>query len=173
MDGGVDGTEEARQEQQGQQGSQAAGDDQQKRQEAQVAEPTDEEIRAALAERDEKIAELEARVAEASKTVEPAEALARQIEALARQIEELRAASEEERVGFELRLAGARSVTAARALLAEHSGDVAALREAEPWLFSDSKPEGGTTGLEPAGAAKADDREMRRWREIAGLDDEE
>lgn len=166
MDGGVDGTEEARQEQQGQQGSQAAGDDQQKRQEAQVAEPTDEEIRAALAERDEKIAELEARVAEASKTVEPAEALARQIE-------ELRAASEEERVGFELRLAGARSVTAARALLAEHSGDVAALREAEPWLFSDSKPEGGTTGLEPAGAAKADDREMRRWREIAGLDDEE
>lgn len=166
MDGGVDGTEEARQEQQGQQGSQAAGDDQQKRQEAQVAEPTDEEICAALAERDEKIAELEARVAEASKTVESAEALARQIE-------ELRAASEEERVGFELRLAGARGVTAARALLAEHSGDVAALREAEPWLFSDSKPEGGTTGLEPAGAAKADDREMRRWREIAGLDDEE
>lgn len=168
MDGGVDGTQTTGQEQQGQQGNQAAGNDQQKRQEAlQVdAVPTDEEIRAALAERDEKIAELEAQVAEASKTVESAEALARQIE-------ELRAASEEERVGFELRLAGARSVTAARALLAEHGGDVAALKEAEPWLLSDAKPEGGATGLEPAGAAKADDREMRRWREIAGLENEE
>lgn len=28
-------------------------------------------------------------------------------------------------------------------------------------------------GLDPAGAAKADDHEMRRWREIAGLEDEE
>lgn len=28
-------------------------------------------------------------------------------------------------------------------------------------------------GLEPAGVAKADDGEMRRWREIAGLEDEE
>ena len=36
----------------------------------------------------------------------------------------------------ELRLAGARSVKAARALLDEHGGDVGALKEAEPWLFS-------------------------------------
>ena len=124
------------------------------------------ENRAALAERDEEIAKLERRAVEVSKTVESAEALAKQIE-------ELRAASEEERVGFELRLVGARNVTAARTLLAEHGGDVAKLREAEPWLFSDAKPEGGATGLEPAGAAKADDREMRSWREIAGLEDEE
>lgn len=40
----------------------------------------------------------------ASKTIESAEALVRQVE-------ELRAASDEQRVGFELRLAGARSVT--------------------------------------------------------------
>ena len=45
-------------------------------------------------------------MAEVSKTVEPAEALAKQIE-------ELKASTDEERVGFELRLAGARSVTAA------------------------------------------------------------
>lgn len=168
MDGEVDGTQTTGQEQQGQQADQAPGDDQQKQQEAlQVgAAPTDEEIRAALAERDQKIAELEAQVAEASKTVESAEKLAEQIE-------KLRAASEEERVGFELRLAGARSVTAARALLAEHGDDVAKLKEAEPWLFSDGKPEGGATGLEPAGAAKADNREMERWRKIAGLEDEE
>lgn len=168
MDGEVDGTQETGQEQQGQQSDQAAGDDQQKQQEAlQVgAAPADEEIRAALSERDQKIADLEAQVPEASKTVESAEALARQIE-------ELRAASDEQRVGFELKLAGARSVTAARALLAEHGGDVAKLKEAEPWLFSDVKPEGGATGLEPAGAAKADDRELERWRRIAGLEDEE
>ena len=167
MDGEIDGTEETGQEQQGQQGNQKADNDQQKQQEAQVgAVPTDEEIRAALAERDERIAELEAQVAEASKTVESAEALAKQIE-------ELKASADEERVGFELRLAGARSVTAARALLAEHGGDVARLKEAEPWLFSGAEPQGGSTGLEPAGAAKADDKDMRRWREIAGLEDEE
>ncbi len=61
MDGEVDGTQTTGQEQQGQQGNQAAGDNQQKQQEAlQVgAVPTDEEIRAALAERDEKFAGLE------------------------------------------------------------------------------------------------------------------
>ena len=167
MDGEVDGAEETGQEQQGQQVDQKAGDDQQKQQEAQIGTaPTDEEIRAALAERDQRIAELEAQVAEASKTVESAEALAKQIE-------ELKASADEERVGFELRLAGARSVTAARALLAEHGGDVAKLKEAEPWLFSGAEPQGGATGLEPAGAAKADDKEMRRWREIAGLEDRE
>lgn len=152
----------------GQQDGQAAGDEQPKQQEKKPlgTTPTDEEIRASLAERDQKIAELEAQVAEASKTVESAEALAKQIE-------ELKASADEERVGFELGLAGARSVTAARALLAEHGGDVAKLKEAEPWLFSDPAPQGGATGLEPAGAAKADNREMRRWRKIAGLEDEE
>lgn len=161
MDGEVDGTQAQGQEQQGQQVDQEGGDDQQKQQEAQQvgAALTDEKIRAALAERDQKIAELEAQVAEASKTVDSAEALARQIE-------ELKASADEERVGFELRLAGARSVTAARALLAEHGGDVAALKGAEPWLFSDPAPQGGSTGLEPAGATKAvmslgHDREMR------------
>lgn len=168
MDSEVDGAQTTGQEQQGQQGDQAPGDEQPRQQEAlQVgAAPTDEEIRTALAERDEKIAELERQVAEASKTVESAEALARQIE-------ELRAASEEERVGFELGLAGTRSVTAPCALLVEHSGDVAALKEAKPWLFSDAKSEGSKTGLEPTGVAKADGREMGRWREIADLEDKE
>lgn len=50
MDGEVDGTQTT---DQGQQADQA------QQQEAQVDEPTDEEIRAALAERDEKIADLE------------------------------------------------------------------------------------------------------------------
>ncbi len=51
---------------------------------------------------------------------------------MAADIEAMRRANEEERLGFELRLAGALSVTAAKALLAEHGGDVAKLKEAEP-----------------------------------------
>ena len=60
-------------------------------------------IRRALAERDKKIAELEAQVAEAFKSTEAAEGLAKQIE-------EMKAAADAERTGFELKLAGCRSV---------------------------------------------------------------
>lgn len=105
MDGEIDSAEETGQEQQGQQVDQKASNDQQKQQETQIGSaPTDEEIRAALAVRDERIAELEAQLAETSKTAESAEVLAKQIE-------ELKASASEERVGFELRLAGAHSVT--------------------------------------------------------------
>lgn len=62
MDGEIDGTEETGQEQQGQQVDQKVGDDQQRQQEAMPVGtvPAYEEMRAALAERDEGIAELEA-----------------------------------------------------------------------------------------------------------------
>lgn len=33
------------------------------------------------------------------------------------------------------------------------------------------KVTGGTTGLEPAGAATTDEADIRRWRELAGLED--
>lgn len=121
---------------------------------------------AALAERDAKIAALEGQIAEAAQTAKAAKDLAKQIE-------DLKAASAAERTEFELKLAGARSVAAARALLGEHGGDVAKLKAAEPWLFADDKAPAGATGLEPAGAAKAEDVDMRRWREIAGLDAKE
>ena len=122
------------------------------------------DYRALLDAQDERIRELESQVAEAAKSQASAEALAAEIE-------RLRADAAEERVGYELRLAGARNVAAAKALLGEHSGDVAALRAAEPWLFEEDKPAGGTTGLEPAGAAGGDDSELKRWRGIAGLED--
>ncbi|MST60669.1 hypothetical protein [Parafannyhessea umbonata] len=88
----------------------------------------------------------------------------------------------DERVVFALKAADARSVKAARALLEEHDGDVAALVAAEPWLFegtegtsqsSSQTSAGGATGLEPAGASGgSDDQYMRRWERIAGLADE-
>ena len=126
----------------------------------------DEAYRAALAERDAKISALEGQIAAAAKSAEAAEALAKQIE-------EMKAANVAERVGYELKLAGCRSVRAGRVLLAEHEGDMETLKKAEPWFFGDAgggSVPGGATGLEPAGAAGGGDGEMERWRAIAGLE---
>ncbi|OUO18837.1 hypothetical protein [Collinsella sp. An307] len=122
---------------------------------------------ALLAERDAKIAELEGAIAEAAKTAEAAEALRAEMDELRRQ-------GEEQRVEFELTMAGAKSVKAARALLDEHGGDVSKLKEAEPWLFGGAEPkQSGKTGLPNAGAASDEGKTMKRWREIAGIADEE
>ncbi|WP_346695756.1 hypothetical protein [Thermophilibacter mediterraneus] len=122
---------------------------------------------ALLAERDAKIVELEGAIAEAAKSAEAAEALRAEIDELRRQ-------GEEQRVEFELRMAGARNTKAARALLDEHGGDVSKLREAEPWLFEGAVPrQGGKTGLPNVGVASDEGKTMKRWREIAGIADEE
>lgn len=120
----------------------------------------------AVAERDEKIAALEAQVAEAAKNAEAAEQLRSEIA-------ELKAQGESDRIDFSLQLAGVRNVKAARAILADHGGDVDALREAEPWLFADApaKQQGGRTGLPNAGTSTDAGKTMRRWRRLAGLDD--
>ena len=102
----------------------------------------------AVAERDEKIAALEAQVAEAAKNAETAEQLRGEIA-------ELKAQGESDRIDFRLQLAGVRNVKAARAVLADHGGDVDALKEAEPWLFADvpAKQQRGKTGLPNAGTS--------------------
>jgi len=98
------------------------------------------EWQSAIKERDSRIAELEAQVVEAAKSAEAAEALRGEIA-------ELKAQGDEQRVEFELRLAGVRSVKAAKAILSDHGGDVAALKDAEPWLFANAidKPQSGKT----------------------------
>ena len=122
---------------------------------------------ALLANRDAKIAELEGAIAEAAKSAEAAEALRAEMDELRRQ-------GEEQRVEFELTMAGARNVRAARVLLDEHGGDVSKLKEAEPWLFESAVTrQGGRTGLPNAGAASDEGKTMERWREIAGIADEE
>ena len=124
---------------------------------------------AALRERDARIAKLEGEIAEAAKTAEGAEALRKEMD-------ELRRKGDEERVGFELQLAGARNVKAARALLPDHDNDIEKLKAAEPWLFSASPAPApaGATGLPSAGAAGADEStQMSRWRKIAGLPESE
>lgn len=80
-----------------------------------------DDYQAMLAKRDERIAEFEAQVADASASKEAAEALRGEIEAV-------KTAATDERVEYELCLVGARSVTAAKALLADHGGDVVALK---------------------------------------------
>ena len=121
---------------------------------------------AQLAERDKRISELEAQVADAAKTAEATEALKGEIA-------ELKAQGKSERIDFKLQLAGARNVKAARALLDEHKGDIDALKAAEPWLFADSPAkQTGKTGLPNAGATTDAEKQMKEWREIAGIADE-
>lgn len=79
-------------------------------------------------------------------------------------------------MGFELQLAGARNVKAARALLADHDNNIEKLKAAEPWLFSAPAAPAptGATGLPSAGAAGAEEStQMSRWRKIAGLPESE
>lgn len=120
----------------------------------------------AVAERDEKIAALETQVTEAAKNAETADALRNEIA-------ELKAQGESDRIDFKLQLAGVRNVKAARAILADHGGDVNALKEAEPWLFADTpaKQQSGKTGLPNAGTSSDAGKTMKRWRRLAGLDD--
>ena len=181
MDGEQNGAEETVEEQQGVEGGETVGNgnDAANSEVEEVtvgggvdgndgdngADDTDKavaEYRAALVDRDKKIAELEAQIADAAKTVESANALAKQIE-------ELKEATDAERIGYELKLAGCRSVRAGRVLLADHKGDMAALKKAEPWLFGDAVGT-GATGLEPAGASKGESDEMKRWMAIAGVE---
>ena len=100
----------------------------------------------------------------------------------AARIAELEAQGESDRIDFRLRLAGARNLKAARAVLADHDGDVEALVAAEPWLFSQagatsqqtSQNISGATGMEPAGVAGGtDERDVRRCECIVGLAEEE
>ena len=123
-----------------------------------------------IAERDSKIATLEAQIAEAAKTAEAAESLRSEIA-------ELKAQGESDRIDFKLQLAGCRNVKAARAILADHDNDVDKLKAAEPWLFTGGKHMGGeggsgTTGLPNAGAATDEGKQLKHWREIAGLTEE-
>lgn len=157
MAGDTRGIEEAQVAQTPQDGDQQAQEDMQ-------VEGMD--WQSAIKERDGRIAELEAQVAEAAKSAEAAEALRGEIA-------ELKVQGEDQRVEFELRLAGVRNVKAGKAILSDHGGDVAALKEAEPWLFSDAtgKPQGGKTGLPNAGTSTDDGKTMRRWRRIAGLEE--
>ena len=119
-----------------------------------------------LAERDSRIKELEAQIAEAAKSAEAADGLRAEIAALKEQ-------GESDRIDFKLQLAGCRNVKAARAVLADHGGDVEKLKEAEPWMFADApQKQTGKTGYPNAGAAKDADKQLKRWEKLAGLDDE-
>lgn len=174
MDGLQD---ETKLEEQGAQHQAPQRDDQEEASQAQVsaaaaggdtAAQARADYEAVLAERDARIAELEGEIAEAAKTAEGAERLRAEMD-------ELRRRGDEDRVGFELQLAGARNVKAARALLADHDDDVEKLRAAEPWLFSASPAPApaGATGLPNAGAATDEGAQLKCCRKIAGIEGDE
>lgn len=66
-----------------------------------------------------------------------------------------------------------RNIKSARAVLDGHGGNVDALEETEPWLFTDApaKQLGGKTNLPNAGTSTDAGKAMKRWRRLAGLDD--
>ena len=156
------GTQDQAQQEQQQEGSQGA-------QEVTGNAGTDWEKQ--IADRDARIAELEGQVAEAAKNAETAESLRGEIA-------ELKAQGESDRIDFKLQLAGVRNVKAARAILADHDNDIEKLKEAEPWLFEGdgkhaAKGGTGTTGLPNAGAATDSGKQLKHWREVAGLTDDD
>ena len=172
MDGLQDGTQQVDEGAAWQQQPESQ-DDQARQASAQVesgdAAKARADYEAALTERDARIAELEGEIAEAARTAEGAEKLRAEMD-------ELRRLGDEERVGFDLQLAGARNVKAARALLPGYENDIDKLKAAEPWLFgagAAAPAQAGATGLPNAGAATDEGAQMRRWRKIAGIDDEE
>ena len=168
MDGEQDATQTKgqQQEQQGDPTKPQAGQDAQAHEQEALGAKDYEK---ALAAKDAQIAELQGKVSAAAKTAEATEALNAEIASLKQRVAD-------ERTEFALRSAGARSVKAAKALLADHDGDIQALVAAEPWLFEGAGTKGGaegTTGLEPAGASGGSDAQyMKRWERIAGLTDE-
>lgn len=166
MDGETNGSQEATQ------GAENAPQQEQQQEAAQgqQQEVSGADYEKAIAERDERIASLEAQVADAAKNAETAEALRGEIA-------EVKAQAESDRIDFKLQLAGVRNVKAARALLGDHDNDIDKLKEAEPWLFAKHLAGGdaggtGTTGLPNAGAATDEGKQMKHWREIAGLTDD-
>lgn len=137
---------------------------------AQIGSDADVDYKGLIEERDRRIAELEAQAAEAAKSAERAEKKSAEIA-------ELREQAKSDRIDFELRLAGVRNVKAARAVLEDHGGNVAKLKEAEPWLFcggdeADDDGESGSTGLPNAGISKEEGLQLKRFLNIAGIDDE-
>lgn len=103
--------------------------------------------------KDDKIAELEAKLEEANKSEEGRKELKQEIADLKEQMAS-------DKVTHALELAGCRNVKAAKAVLEDFDGDVAALKEKHPYLF-EQKPS-GSTGGKPTGAAEGDDDKLDR-----------
>ncbi|HIS39949.1 MAG TPA: hypothetical protein IAC12_03790 [Candidatus Aphodovivens avistercoris] len=110
-----------------------------------------------MAAKDEEIAKLKAQIAEAAKTEEGRAALEEKIT-------KLEADQKDERITHKLEMAGCLNPKAAKALLEDYDGDVAKLKEACPYLFSDGKQkQTGSTGFKPDGdAGKALDEKIDR-----------
>ena len=87
-------------------------------------------------------------------------------EEMGRKIAELEQKLADSEVNHKLEMEKCRNAKAARALLDDYEGDISKLKDANPWLFEDDKPQ-GATGAKPASPPQADI--MDTLREAAGL----
>lgn len=169
MDGEANGSQETQQDAQEQNEAQEHGSEQGQQAQQGVREVSaGADYERQIAERDERIKELEAQVAKAAESAEAAEKLRGEIE-------ELKAQGENDRIDFKLQLAGCRNVKAARAILADHGNDIDKLKRPSRG-FSPSTPQTRARPARPGFptlAPRPTRKVMKRWRRIAGLEDEQ
>ena len=80
---------------------------------------------------------------------------------LQKQVDDLKADMANKETTYKLELAGCKNAKAGKALLEDHGGDIAKLKEAEPWLFEGEKKT-GSTGKKPVGTASDLDDKLDR-----------
>lgn len=105
-----------------------------------------------IAARDKENAELKRKLEELQSKVDDAAKSEQSAKDLRSEIEKLRSEMAEKDVDHALKMAGCRSVKAARALLGDYDGDIAKLAQENPYLFERQKPS-GATGAKPSGNA--------------------
>lgn len=107
-----------------------------------------------LAAKDKEIEDLRTQIAQGADTKEGREKLQKQVD-------NLKADMANKETTYKLELAGCKNAKAGKALLEDHGGDIAKLKEAEPWLFEGEKKT-GSTGKKPVGAASDLDDKLDR-----------
>ena len=103
----------------------------------------------------ETIKELQSQLDEQAKTEKGREEMGKKIA----ELEQKLADSE---LNHRLEMEKCRNAKAARALLEDYGGDISKLKEENPWLFEEEKPQGATGGKPSAPSTAGLDEELRK-----------
>ncbi|MBR2683529.1 MAG: hypothetical protein IKG69_03840 [Atopobiaceae bacterium] len=87
---------------------------------------------------------------------------------LRKELDEMKQSLADEKANSALSKAGCIDLDLARTALAAYDGDVAKLKEAKPYLFSEPDKTHRSTGGRPAGGA-TNDEQLEHYRKVAGL----
>lgn len=104
---------------------------------------------------DKEVAALNARIEELQAKIDDSAKTEKAREELKAEVQKARDEIAAEKLTWKLEKAGCKNVKAAKAVLDDYEGDVAALKKDCPYLFEEEKK--GATGLKPEGASKGSD----------------